>query len=33
MKIDDYNLNKSVTGSYEHKEVSILSKVIFSKKI
>ena len=32
MKIDDYNLNKSVTGSYEHKEVSILSKVVFSKK-
>tara|TARA_B000000565_G_C23772199_1_gene372663 strand:+ start:776 stop:1228 length:453 start_codon:yes stop_codon:yes gene_type:complete len=32
MKINDYNLNKTATGSYENKEIDILSKVIFSKK-
>jgi len=32
MKINDYNLNKEITSSYENKEIDILSKVIFSKK-
>ena len=32
MDINNYNLNKTATGSYEHKEIDILSKVIFSKK-
>tara|TARA_Y100000591_G_scaffold281280_1_gene260950 strand:- start:34 stop:486 length:453 start_codon:yes stop_codon:yes gene_type:complete len=32
MDINDYNLNKTATSSYENKEIDILSKVIFSKK-
>ena len=33
MDINSYNLNKTATSSYEHKEIDILSKVIFSKNI